>query len=163
MTAAAPDRLPESSAKPRQIKTNDGEVEISVTDGYRILYNNNKNAAFVNLKVELSDPKSYDKDTLNVLANLKYLNSISTDMETKDLVELSFNGYKIYGLSRNGIEKGSTLGVFAIFPGNNTIVYIYFNNLKPEFRHFENLIEYKTERNGFLGNYTLHLKTCKDK
>jgi hypothetical protein len=163
LTAAAPDRLPESSAKPRQVKTGSGNVEISVMDGYRILYNNNKDAAFVNLKVELSDPKLYGKDTVNVLANLKYLNSNGTDMETKELIELSFNGYKIYGLSRSNIDKGSTLGIFAIFPGNNTIVYVYFNNLKPAARHFENITDYKSVRNGFLGNYTFHLNNCKEK
>lgn len=163
LTATAPDRLPESSAKPREIKTSNGPAVISVTDGYRILYNNNKNAPFVNLKVELSDPTSYGSDTLNVLANLKYLTSSSQDMESKDLIELSYNGYKIYGLSRSGIDKGTTLGIFVIFPGNNTIIYVYFNNVSADLRHFNNLTEYKIERNGFLGNYTNHLRQCKDK
>lgn len=159
----APDRLPESAAKPREVKTSNGPAVISVTDGYRILYNNNKNAPFVNLKVELSDPTSYGSDTLNVLANLKYLTSSSQDMESKDLIELSYNGYKIYGLSRSGIDKGTTLGIFVIFPGNNTIIYVYFNNVSADLRHFNNLTEYKIERNGFLGNYTNHLRQCKDK
>jgi len=163
LTAAPPDRLPEGSATPRKVKTADGEVEISVADGYRILYNNNKEAPFVNLKVELSNPKSYAQDTLNLLANLRYLNSVGQNMETKDLIKLSFNGYTIYGLSRSSIEKGSTLGTFVLFPGNNTIVYVYFNNLKPEVRNFEDLTDYKTQRNGFLGNYTMHLKKCTDK
>ena len=162
LTAALPERLPKSST-PRQITINTGEVEISVMDGYRILYNNVKSHAFVNLKVELSEPKSYGRDTLNVLANLQYLNSSGSDMESKDLIQLSYNGYKIYGLSRSAIEKGNTLGVFALFPGDDVIVYIYFNNLEPEYRNFENLLEYKTERNEFLGNYTYHLKSCKNK
>ncbi|HXD92541.1 MAG TPA: hypothetical protein VNX01_04970 [Bacteroidia bacterium] len=163
LTAAPPDRLPKESATPRQLKTADGEVEISVTDGYQILYNNKKEVPFVNLKVELSDPKSYAQDTINLLANLKYLNSVGQDMETKDLIKLSFNSYTIYGLSRNTIEKGSTLGTFVLFPGNNTIVYVYFNNLKPEVRNFEDLTDYKTQRNGFLGNYTFYLKSCVNK
>jgi hypothetical protein len=163
LTAQRADRLPVEAAKPTEVKTANGVAEVSVTDGYRILYDNTYNAAFVNLKVELSDPGSYGKDTVNVLANLKYLTSNSADMESKEPIQLTYNGYRIYGLSRAGIEKGSTLGIFVIFPGNNTIVYVYFNNIVPDARNFNSLSEYKTERDQFLNDYTKHLKECKDK
>jgi hypothetical protein len=163
LTAAAPERIPKDAPKFRKVNVKAAWAEISVMDGYRILYNNKKGVPFVNLKVELSDPKQYAKDTANLLENLKYLNSDSKDMETKGLIKLYFNGYRIYGISRNNIENGMTLGTFVMFPGNNTIVYFYFNNLKPEFRNFENLTDYKTQRNGFMGNYTSHLKNCSDK
>ena len=163
LTAAMPDRLPETSEKVRTVKTENGEEEVTRIDGYRVLYNNNKKAPFVNLKVELSDPKSYESDKKTLLDNLKYLNAHSIGMETKELVELNFNGYKISGLSRGTIEAGSTLGIFIMFPGNGVTVYFYFNNLKPDVRNFESIEDYKKQRDKFLEEYTKHLTTCSDK
>ncbi len=161
LRAAKPDRLPDDAEKFRLVKTGAGEVKISQADGYRILYYNKKNAPFVNLKVELSDPNSYEQDQKNLLEHLNYMNSNSQGMESKELISLDYNGYKIYGLSRGSIEKGSTLGTFVMFPGNNIIVYFYFNNLTPEFRTFSTLDEYKAQRNLFMGEYTKHLASCK--
>ena len=163
LTAALPDRLPETSEKVRTVKTENGEVEVTRVDGYRVLYNNDKKVPFVNLKVELSDPNSYENDKKRLLDNLKYLNAHSTGMETKELVELTFNGYKISGLSRGTIEAGSTLGIFIMFPGNGVTVYFYFNNLKPDVRNFESVEDYKKQRDRFLEEYTKHLTTCSDK
>jgi hypothetical protein len=163
LTITEPDRLPETSQKARVVKTDNGEVEISRIDGYRVLYHNNKNAPFVNLKVELSEKESYSNDQKNLIDNLKYLNSHSTGMETDDLIELDFNGYKIYGLSRASIEAGSTLGTFVMFPGDGVIVYFYFNNMKPEYRNFENVNDYKKQRDQFINDYTKHLNKCKSK
>ncbi|AYB34057.1 hypothetical protein D4L85_27295 [Chryseolinea soli] len=83
-------------------------------------------------------------------------------METKDLIELEFNGYKVYGLSRGSIETGSTLGIFVMFPGNDVTVYFYFNNMKPEYRNFESVNDYKKQRDQFIEEYTKYLTTCKD-
>jgi hypothetical protein len=163
LTAAKPDRLPETSERTRTVRTENGEAEVTRIDGYRVLYNNNKSVPFVNLKVELSDPNSYDNDKKRLLDNLKYLNAHSAGMEIKELIELDFNGYKISGLSRGTIETGSTLGIFIMFPGNGVTVYFYFNNLKPEVRNFESLEDYKKQRDRFLEEYTKHLKACSDK
>lgn len=163
LTAATPDRLPETAEKIRTVKTDDGEVEVTRIDGYRILYNNDKKVPFVNMKVELSAPDSYENDKKRLLDNLKYLNTHSTGMETKELIELNFNGYKISGLSRSSIEAGSTLGIFIMYPGNGVTVYFYFNNLKPEVRNFESVDDYKKQRDKFLQEYTKHLTTCSDK
>ncbi len=163
LVAADPDRLPETSEKTRKVKTENGEVEVTCVDGYRVLYNNEKKAPFVNLKIELSEDKSYATNQENLINNLKYLNSHSTSMETKDLIELESNGYKVYGLSRKTIENGSTLGVFVMFPGKNVTVYFYFNNMKPEYRNFNSLDDYKMQRDRFINEYTKYLTTCNDK
>lgn len=163
LKAQPPDRLPETAEKVRQLKTNNGEVEITRIDGYRVLYNNKKKVPFVNLKVELSNPKSYGKDTIGLIENLKYLNSASQPTETKNIIELEFNGYKIYGSSSNSIEEGSNLGTFIMFPSNNITVYFYFNNLKPEYRNFESVDDYKKQRDKFMDEYTKYLKSCKVK
>lgn len=163
LNMAAPEKLPADAAKTRTLQTANGDVEISVADGYRILYNNKKKAPFINVKVEKSDAVQYGKDTSAILANLQYLNSKSTNMESGQLSELNFNGYKLHGLSRNSIDAGSTLGIFVMFPGNNVVVYFYFNNLKPEVSNFTSLDDYKSQRNDFFGAYTSHLKNCAGK
>lgn len=163
LTVTATDRLPETSNKVRTVKTDNGEVEVTQIDGYRVLYNNDKKAPFVNLKVELSESKAYDKDKKNILDNLKYLNSHSQNMETKNLIELEFNGYKVYGFSRATIETGNTLGTFVMFPGNGVTIYFYFNNMKPEYRNFENIDDYRKQRDRFMNEYTKYLRTCKNK
>src|SRR4051812_3860917 len=73
LTAAEPDRLPESSDKVRLLKTENGEVEVTRVDGYRVLYYNDKKAPFVNLKAELSEQNSYEVDQKRLLENLKYM------------------------------------------------------------------------------------------
>src|ERR1700752_1146683 len=105
LTAVAPFRLPKEEARPRKVTTNKDEAEVSMIDGYKIEYNNEKNKTFVDLKVVLSDPKVYAKDTANVLENLKYLNTQGKNMETKELIILNFNGARIYGISHSSIEK----------------------------------------------------------
>ena len=161
MTAKTPDKLPESSAKPRDVKTEDGMKSVSRDTGYRVLYLNNKNVPFVNLKVEQSSEDSYEVDKKNLIENLGYLIKNSSGMKSKDVIELEFNGQEIYGLSRNSIEKGSTLGTFIMFPGNNIVVYFYFNNLKPEYRNFKSLKDYEKQRDKFMDEYTKHINTCK--
>jgi hypothetical protein len=163
LTAAEPERLPENSEKVRTVRTENGEVEVTRIDGYRLLYNNDKKVPFVNLKVELSDSISYETDQNKLLDNLKYINANSAGMETKDLIELNFNGYKISGLSRGSIETGNTLGIFVMFPGHSVTVYFYFNNLKPDVRNFESIEDYKKQRDRFIEGYCKHLTTCSDK
>jgi hypothetical protein len=157
-----PDRRPDSAEKTRVVETENGKVEVTCIDGYRLIYRNEKTAPFVNLKVELSKADSYEADQKNLIENLNYLNTHSTNMETKELIELQFNGYKIYGLSRGSIEVGSTLGTFVMFPGNGVTVYFYFNNLKPEFRHFESVEDYKKLRDKFMDEYTKYLNSCRE-
>lgn len=164
LVGSEPDRLPETAVKTRTVKTGNGAMDvITCIDGYRILYNNRKKAPFINMKVELSEKKFYDQDKKNLINNLKYLNTQSTSMETKDLIELEFNGYKIYGLNRSSIETGSILGTFVMFPGKGVTVYFYFNNLRPEYRTYRSIEEYKKQRDKFLDEYTEFLTTCKDK
>lgn len=164
LTVSRTDRLPDDAAnKTRMLSTANGDIKLTVLDGYRVLYNNDKNAVFVNLKVEISDQKTYGMDTTHLLENLKYLNSRSTNMETKDMMRLSFNGYTIYGVNRSGIEVGYNLGTFVMFPSNNIVVYFYFQNIKPEARQFKDSLDYRKQRNNFLDAYTHYLRNCTDK
>ncbi len=163
LTITSPERLPESSEKFIPLKTDNGDVQVSRIDGYRILYNNSQSAALVNLKVELSETKSYDTDQKGILDNLKYLISQSQNLTTTEPIEIEKNGYKIFGLNRNTTDsKSSTLGIYIMFPGNNITVYFYFNNLDRESRNYNDLQEFITVRDKFFDEYTKHIKNCKN-
>ena len=152
------ERIPKNSENTRKLKTENGEVEVTRIDGYQVLYYNEKSVPFVTLKGELSKKNAYDGDQKKVLDNLTYLNAQSPGMETKGLMELEFNGYKIYGLSRGTIESGNTLGSFVMFPGEGVTIYFNFNNAKPTDRSFQTVDDYKKQRNRFLEEYTNYLK-----
>lgn len=154
------DRLPENNPKIRTLITATGDVNLTIKDGYRILYANRNQPLFVDLKVELFDSISYTSSQKKLLDNLSYINAESEDMETSKLMELTFSGYKIYGLNRAGIEQGQTMGTFVMFPGNNTVVYFYFKNAEPDNRSFKTIDEYKAQRNDFFLAYAAHLKKC---
>jgi len=61
--------------------------------------------------VELSSPKKYADDQKYLLANMEYIRSISSAMQADGIIELEFNGYKFYGLSRFGDDAGETIGI----------------------------------------------------
>jgi hypothetical protein len=162
LKADSPDRLPSKSEKFRRVKTDSGEVKITRMDGYRVHYKNNKKSAFVNLQVELSDSLAYGSDTLKLISHLKYLTARTPNMESNELITMEINGYVLYGLSKSGIETGSILGTFLLFPGDNTTVYFYFNNMRPEHRSYNTIEEYKQQRDEFLNEYTAYLNACKN-
>ena len=159
----AVDRLPDGADKFRMLATDAGEKEVSRVEGYRILYKNKKKAPFVNLKVERSDGKSYGQDTLTILDNFRYMAAHGKNMESTDLIVLKYNGYAIYGISRNSLDEGSTLGSFVTFAGDGLVVYFYFNNLPPQDRSFGTVDEYRSQRNAFLGSYTAFVNGCRAK
>lgn len=161
LTVKDPDRLPESAEKIRKLQTEHGEVMVSRVDGYRVLYCNAKQAPFVNLKVELSASGAYETDQQLLKDNLRFLAAHSLNMETDSVVQLEVNGYKVYGISRKSIDEGSTLGTYIMFPGDGVTVYFYFQNLKPEYKHFSSVEEYKKLRDRFFEEYTRHLSSCK--
>lgn len=143
-SAGAPEQLLETS-KARMVMTESGQVPISQLNCYKLQYTNDKGAAFVNVKVITLDPKEYNTDKQNLLANLRYMNSHSKAMESSDVRELRKNGYLVYGISRNSVETGnSILGTYVMFPDDSTAIYFYFNNADAPVRSFHDVDEYKT-------------------
>lgn len=161
--AGAPDRYPANVEKTRTLDTEQGTIDLTIADGYSIMYLNNKYATAVTMKVEISKEGNYEKDQKTLIANLNYLNKNSERMETKELIVMELNGYKFYGLSRGALDVGSVMSSFIMFPGNGVIVYLSFTNLKPEVRTYETVEDYKKQRDRFMDEYTRYLNTCKGK
>jgi hypothetical protein len=157
----AVDRLPNSAPKFRDLKTKEGKKSVSRVDGYRVLYNNEFGSQFINLKIEQCDPKQYQEDSVTLIKSLDYLLSVSQFMDSDTLHELTVNNFKIFGFNRNTLEKGRTLATYVMFPGNNTTVHFYFNNLAPAARHIKTMDEYYKVRDQFFDQYTKHINDCK--
>lgn len=68
--------------------TADGMKRVSRDAGYRILYQNNKNVPFINLKIEQSSKGSYIEDKEHLIENLRYLIKKSSGMKSKNVIEL---------------------------------------------------------------------------
>lgn len=157
----ATDRLPAASPAKLNIPTTSGYKTIKQTDGYRLLYRNNKGADFVDLKVELSDPARYASDTTALIEYIQYLQKEEKSLEGSAPLKITYNGYTLHGISRSSLNNVNTLGTFVMFPGNNVTVHFYFNNLPPDKRHYKTVEEYKSLRNDFFGRYTSHIKQCR--
>lgn len=158
LIATSLDRLPEESRTSRDVITEKGEVPVSVADGYRILYDNCKGATFVNMKVELSHPGAYAADRNAILDNIAYMSR--HDAGSESFTKMGTGRYEIFGFSKNDSVSGNIKGVYVMFPKKDVVVYIYFNNLPPEYGVFKNMDEYRQQRDIFLVDYVTHLQEC---
>lgn len=158
LIATSLDRLPEQYRKPRGVTTEKGEEHVSVADGYRVLYSDCKGSTFVNLKVELSHPESYDSDREVLLDHLAHMSS--HDAGPGSFVKMGTGRYEIFGFSRNDLESGNIQGVYAMFPKKNVVVYFYFNNLGPGNSLYKDMEEYRRQRDIFFVDYVTHLQEC---
>lgn len=158
LTAAQPDRLPESAVadKYRILNIGDDTVHVSTLDGYRILYNNVHGAPFINMKVELSDEASYEQDKKHLHRMLQRL----ADTENIEVEKHKVNGFTIFGVSDQTFQHGSNLATYIMFPKKNIVVYFYFNNLREAYSNVKNLEDFRQQRDFFFEEYTAHLTKC---
>lgn len=159
LTVDQPSRMLATADKTRSLRTADGFSEISILDGYRILYSNPFKKVFVNMKVELASRANYLSDSTVIVQHLQYLQSSSEGMEP-ELLQPEYNGFKAYGISRDTLDESRILSVFTVFPGEGIIIYLYFNNTEPSERTFSSMEAFRMERDLFLQEFTAYLREC---
>ncbi|MEI8278422.1 MAG: hypothetical protein WCG87_01590 [Bacteroidota bacterium] len=154
----------ELTAEARSLTTDNGNVQISLMDAYSIQYNNAKEATFVNMNVLLLDKDSYLDDQQKILDALRYQNAHNTGTESADLIEIRSNGYKLKGIGRNSVDAAGIkdLSTFVLFPGNGVVVYLHFNDLNFDKRHYANIDEFKKLRKLFIDEYTEYISRFKN-
>jgi hypothetical protein len=162
LTLSSLDKLPDTAPKFRNLETKSGKASVSRIGGYRVLYNNKYDVPFVNMKVEFCSKDQYAQDTTTLINSLDYLLSVSKFMDSEKLHEFDVNGFKIYGYNRNTIEQGSNLGTYVMFPDDNVTVHFYFNNLKPKYRHFNDIETFYNMRDKFFDKYTKYISNCRN-
>ena len=148
------DRLPKNT-KSRTVKTSQGDRKISLADGYRVMvaYNEHRDW-FANIKAEKSFTAEYQRDKEGVIENLKWAASTTSDLESPELLKVSFNGYEGYGTSKRALT-GNLLGIYLLFSDvDHTITTIYFINHNANRKRFQTIEEWQAVRDEFLKTYT---------
>jgi hypothetical protein len=153
-------RLPITKVNYRQLPTASGYVKISQQKGTRIIFNNKKQAPFINLKVEMSEPTSYEHDQQGVIQHFSYLVTRSKNIKDNKLNKIELNGYTLYGYTTKDFEKSLILSSYVFFPKKNVIVYIDFHNLKQADKSYSSIADFIKQRDFFLNAYTLSAKKC---
>ncbi len=166
-------RRPKSVGKYREVSTENGSERVSVVDGYRVMFSyKDLFYYYANVKIEQSDPASYVEDKDKVIRDLKHIQAIDTVSKTLYSDKTSLNGFEHYGIDRDVIDVGGTVGIHVLFfDADHLIITIYLLNqddknktsiLLGGQRRFHNIEEYRTLRDDFLNRYTECLKTVAD-
>ena len=148
------DRLPKGNTS-RTVQTSNGDRKISLADGYRVMVAyNDKRDWFANIKAEKSFPEEYERDKEGVIENLKWAASTTKDLEEREPVKVSFNGFEGYGTSKRALT-GNLLGMYLLFSDKDkTITTFYFINHNAKRQRYQTIEEWRTIRDEFLNTYT---------
>ncbi len=139
--------------KHRKVQTSKGDKKVSVRDGYMVLLGYPGAGFFVNLKVEKSKPKRYEKDKRNIIESLRLISG-SERYAANALRHAKVRGYDYYRLDKNAIEGPDELGMHVFFDDDEQIVItMYFLDQGPEVRIFSTYDEYTMLRDRFLDRY----------
>ena len=165
-------RDPKSRQKYREVTTDKGTERVSVLDGYRVMFAyRDVLYFFANVKVELSDPQSYEEDKQKVIDDLK--RAAATDRVSKVVYSdrTILNGFEHYGVDRDIIDVGGSIGIHVLlYDPRHLIVTVYLLNQddRDRFRslfgrrRFHNIDEYRALRDDFLNHYSECLKRVAD-
>jgi hypothetical protein len=132
--------------------TKNGDVQIKVDMGYRVLINYMQTELFGNLKVERLPKDTYAKEKADILSSLAYLAAEPyNDGQVRSEIK---NGVTLYGINRKKLE-GGVLSIYNLFQDDAQIVVtMYLLNDYPETRKFGTIDQYAVVRDKFLNAYT---------
>ena len=138
MTVVHTERLPERPMV-RTIETSKGEREITMTDGYRVLYTLG-DEPMLNMKMETLQPSTYAQqksDLLDYEEQLTHDKGMQPNVATQ-----TKSGVDSHVITRNVLE-GGVLSIAQIFnDSKHELTTIYLLNAEPERRHFKSIEEF---------------------
>lgn len=127
----------------RTITTSKGEEQVSIINGFRIMYKYPNTDYFVKMHVEKSKPEEYENDKLKVIDELSYLSK-------GNISKGNYRDYEYYFIENTNLNYSPITIVLIFYPDNQIITTIYFLNQKPENRKFQTFEEYTTLKNIFI-------------
>lgn len=142
----------------REIATNKAKEKVSVIDGYRVMYGfKDVPYYYANVKIEQSEPQSFDHDKKVIIDSLK---DLTTDRQDAKSVRHTFTdksikyGFEHYGVDSDAIDVGGTVGIHVLFHNpDHLIITVYFLNQEKTGRRFNSIEEYRILRDKFLTQY----------
>jgi len=134
----------------RAVKTASGPKDVSILDGYRILYSYPGTDIFANVKFEMLQPPRYLSDKKSIIEGMEFLASLAKGI--KDPLEHGENlEYEVYGLNNRTISGKGPISMYTLFnDAEGMVVTVYFLNQKAERRKFQTYEEYLDLRDRFL-------------
>lgn len=134
----------------RPVKTVSGRKDVSIIDGYRILFSYPGTDIFANVKFEMLQPLGYLSDKKSIIEGMEFLASSAKGV--KDPLEHGeYLEYEVYALNNRTISGSGPISMYTLF--NDTecmVVTVYFLNQKAERRKFQSYEEYLELRDLFL-------------
>ena len=162
------DRLPEKAKRFREVETEKGKEKVSLLDGYRVMFAfPDLPYYYANVKIEQSAADSYEQDKAILVNQLKFYTATKQATKTIFSDKTTLNGFEHYGVDRDKIDIGGTVGTHVLFyDSDQLVVTIYFLNQSKAAlfnkRRFETIEEYGELRDKFLNSYSQCLKTVAD-
>ena len=142
-------RFPSDVAS-RPVKTLSGRKDVSIMDGYRILFSYPGTDIFANVKFEMLQPLGYQSDKKSIIEGMELLASSAKGV--KDLLEhREYLEYEVYALNNRTISGSGPISMYTLFNDTESmVVTVYFLNQKAERRKFQSYEEYLELRDRFL-------------
>jgi hypothetical protein len=141
-------RRPADAEKTREVQVKSEVAQVSVIDGYRVMYGSKASREFVaNVKIERSDPAQYGNDKAPVLEGVEAMASGEGGSVHTAMVD----GVSVAGVDTKDLKKPGTVGVHTMFSDRSSvIVTIYLLNQAREPRKFTNAEQHARTRDDFL-------------
>lgn len=139
-----------SDVTSRPVKTVSGRKDVSILDGYRILFSYPGTDIFANVKFEMLQPLRYLSDKKSIIEGMEFLASSAKGV--KDPLEHSeYLEYEVYALNNRTISGSGPISMYTLFNDTESLVVtVYFINQKAERRKFQSYEEYQGLRDRFL-------------
>lgn len=128
----------------REVTTSKGMEEVSILDGYRVLYSYPETNYFAKMHVEQSKKDEYENDKIKVLSELDEI-AKGSPIKNEKLSNLTY-----YHLGNETLDHNVLDMTLVFFPDDQIIATIYFLNQQPEERKFKTIEEFNSLRNNFM-------------
>ncbi len=149
-------RRPKAAVPHREVTTAKGSERVSVIDGYRVMFGyKDVSYFFANVKIEQSNAGSYPQDKERVINEKKHSSSAKQSTKLLFTDKEILNGFEHYGIDRDVIDVGGTLGIHVLFDDERQlIITIYILNQEKKKRLFNSIEEYSVLKTDFLNRYS---------
>ena len=150
LAASSIDRAPDLPMA-RPVETASGTKRVSVADGYRLMLAFPDLDPFVNLKIERSIDGRYASDKQTVLDQMQHMatNSHGTVVKLERHVE---RGIDIAALNNPSLA-GSIISFYSLFNDKKGVILTaHILNQLPERRSFQNMEQYRVQRDRLVGD-----------
>lgn len=139
--------------------TSKGRTKIYLKDSYEIKYLDSSSQPFAEIRLELTDTKTFKPLWLD-RCKLHSEHHSTKGHTPVTYFTLNKNGYELFGSSAEVIDERPLLSIFYLFVNDKFLITFRFLNSDPSTRKFNEVKEFETKRDEFIEAYTKHILDC---